>query len=129
METTGDRGDIVLGWLTRVVVVLALLGVVGFDVVSLLSARVTAEDHARTAVRAAAASYEASRVPQAAYDAALGEVVAFGDSIDAPTFTTAPDGTVTLTLRRQAPTLLLERIPPLRDWALVTTTVQGRPAA
>ncbi len=32
---TSDRGDIVLGWLTKLVVTLSLLGLVGFDLISL----------------------------------------------------------------------------------------------
>jgi len=51
---TSDRGDIVLGWLTKLVVTLSLLGVVGFDLISLASARFQGEDHAQSVVRARA---------------------------------------------------------------------------
>ena len=112
--------------MTRIVVVLSVLGVIGFDAISLMTARFAAEDHAQTAARAAASTFAQTRVPQSAYDAALAEVVGSGDTIDAPTFSTAADGTVTLTLRREAPTLVLERIPPLRSWTTMSATVSSR---
>lgn len=123
-----DRGDIVLGWLTKLVVVLAVLGVIGFDLISLGTARFQAEDHAQTAVRAASSSYASGRDLQQAYDAALAEVVEHGDTIDPQTFTIGPDGTVTLTLHRTAPTMLVEKVPPLREWAEVARTVSATPA-
>ena len=124
-----DRGDIVLGWLTKVVAVLAVLGVIGFDAISLGAARFQAEDHAQLAARAAAETYKSGKDLQAAYDAALAEVLEHGDSIDPQTFSVAPDGTVTLTLLRVAPTMLVERIGPVRDWANMTSTVSARDSA
>src|SRR5688500_4889246 len=124
-----DRGDIVLGWLTKVVAVLAVLGVIGFDAISLGAARFQAEDHAQLAARAAAETYKSGKDLQAAYDAALAEVLEHGDSIDPQTFSVAPDGTVTLTLLRVAPTMIVERIGPVRDWANMTSTVSARDSA
>jgi exosome complex RNA-binding protein Csl4 len=124
-----DRGDIVLGWLTKVVATLAVLGVVGFDLISLGSARFQAEDHAQSAVRAANESYRSSKDLQAAYDAAVAEVVEHGDTIDAQSFTVGPDGRITLTLRRTAATIIVEKVAPLRDWAQVESTVSARPAS
>ena len=123
-----DRGDIVLGWLTKLVATLAVLGVIGFDLIALGSARFQAEDHAQAAVRAAHDAYRSSPDVQAAYDAALAEVVEHGDTIDPQTFTVATDGTVTLTLHRTAPTMLVEKIAPLREWAEVQRTVSATPA-
>ena len=121
-----DRGDIVLGWLTKLVVALAVLGVIGFDLISLGSARFQAEEHAQAAAREAGARYSSTKDVQAAYDAAVGEVAQHGDTIDPQTFTVAPDGTVTLTLRRSAPTMLIEKVKQARGWAEVEITVTGR---
>lgn len=123
-----DRGDIVLGWLTKLVATLAVLGVIGFDLVSLGAARFQAEDHAQTAVRAANEAYRGSADLQAAYDAALAEVAGHGDTIDPQTFSISPAGAITLTLHRTAPTMVVERIAPLRDWAQVQRTVTATPA-
>ena len=129
MRPSGDRGDIVLGWLTKLVAVLAVLGLLGFDAVSLALARFTAEDHAQTAARAAAEAFSQTHVPQTAYDAALGAVVTHGDRIDPASFATAQDGSVTLTLSREAPTLLLDRVPQLRQFTRMSATATARPAA
>ena len=122
-----DRGDIVLGWLTKLVATLAALGVVGFDLISLGAARFQSEDHAQSAVRAAAAAYRATPNVQAAYDAAVAEVAQHGDTIDATSFSVTPDGRVTLTLHRAASTMLVEKVAALRDWADVTATVSAAP--
>jgi hypothetical protein len=124
----GDRGDIVLGWLTKLVATLAVLGVVGFDLVSLGAARFQAEDHAQAAVRAASSTWAGSKDLQAAYESALAEVAQHGDRIDPQTFTIASDGAITLTLQRTASTFVVEKIGPLRDLAQVSTTVSARPA-
>jgi hypothetical protein len=126
LVSMGDRGDIVLGWLTKLVVTLAVLGVVGFDLISLGSARFQAEDHAQAAARAAGEAFTSGKDLQAAYDAALAEVLEHGDTIDPQTFTVAQDGAVTLTLHRTAPTMVVEKLPPARDWAEIDVTVTAR---
>lgn len=125
----GDRGDIVLGWLTKLTVVLAVLGLLAFDGISLVRARFVTEDRAQVAARAAAATYRSGKDLQKAYDAALAEVLADGASIDPESFAIAPDGAVTLTLRTTAPTMVIEKVSPIREWADVATTVTGRPPA
>lgn len=128
MHTCGDRGDIVLGWLTKLVAGLAVLGLVGFDAIAMGATRFQAEDHAQTAARAAVSSWATDKDVQKAYDAALAEVSDEGDTLDADAFTVAPDGAVTLRLRREVPTMLVAKVPQLRDWTVVTRTVTGRPA-
>jgi Tfp pilus assembly protein PilW len=126
---TSDRGDIVLGWLTKLVVTLSVLGVVGFDLISLVTTRFQAEDHAQAAARAAAQVYRAPTDLQAAYDAAVAEVAEHGDVVDAQTFAIGADGAVTLTLHRTASTLLVEKVSPVRHWTDVRATVTGTPAS
>jgi hypothetical protein len=121
LPTSEDRGDIVLGWLTKVTVVLVLLGLVLFDAVSVGVGRVQAEDSATTAARAAVRAYQQSSDVQVAYAAALRELERDGKDLD----TIAPEefavdpttGAVTVTVRRTAPTMLLEKIGPLEHWA------------
>ena len=123
----GDRGDVILGWLTKLIVLVSLLGVVGFDAVTLGAAPFTTEDHAQTAARAAGEAYRATPNPQTAYDAALESIVTTGDTIDAPTFAVAPDGSVTLTVRHETATLLVSKVPQLRRFTISSRTVTGRP--
>lgn len=127
----GDRGDIVLGWLTRLTVVLAVLGVIGFDLVSVGAGHLAAEDRAQDAARAAVTSFRADGDVQRAYEAALADVAddgKVGDTIDPGAFSVAEDGSVTLTVAHTSPTLLVEKISPLRRFATATATVTGRPA-
>lgn len=126
-----DRGDIVLGWLTKLVAVLSVFGVIAFDAISLGTAHLQAEDRAHTAARAASDTHRAGGHPnvQAAYDAALAEVVEHGDTIDPQSFIVSPQGEVTLTLHHSAPTLVLEKIAPLRQWAEIERTVSARPTS
>ncbi len=126
-DVTSDRGDIVLGWLTKLVVILSVLGVIGFDLISLASTRFQAEDHAQSAARAAAGAYDGPATLQTSYEAALAAVVDHGDTIDPQSFSVLADGTVTLTLRRGAPTLLVEKVAPLRGYADVQRTVSAAP--
>ena len=126
-----DRGDIVLGWLTRITVVLALLGLVGFDLVSLGSGRLKAEDRAQAAARAAVQSYADGKDLQRAYEAALDRLTkdgGVGSTIAPESFTIAPDGAVTLTVQHTSPTLVVEKVEPIRSWATSSATVTGRPA-
>jgi hypothetical protein len=124
----GDRGDIVLGWLTRLTVVLAVLGVLGFDAVALGVGRLQAEERAQEAARAAVRTWKDTSDVQRAYEAALAEVESVEDTIDPSSFAVGSDGSVTLTVRHTSSTLLVEKVAPVRDWATSTATVTGRPA-
>ena len=127
MTRTGDDGFLALGWLTRLCLVLSLLGLVGFDGVALVQASFNASDHADSAASVAADTYKSTRDVQRSYDAAVASVEADGDTIEAPTFAVSADGHVSLTLHRTATTLWLGRIGPLEHFAHVTATGTGAP--
>ena len=122
----GDSGDVILSWLTKVGVLLAVLGVMLFDVISVGSAQFQVEEQAQQAARRAAQSFAANKDIQVAYESALSDT-APGDTIDPASFTVDPAGAVTLTMQRDTPTLLIEKIPPLRDYASISRTVQASP--
>lgn len=103
-----------LGWLTKLVIVLGGLGLVSFDGISLLHTTFNAADQASTAAAAAADSYHVSHDLQKSYDAALAAVALDGDTIETTSFTVTTDGRVHLVLHRTAPTLWLQKISPLR---------------
>jgi hypothetical protein len=128
MRVNGDRGDVVLGWLTKLVVILGLLGLVAFDGISLAQARFQAADHATTAASAAADDYKSNHDLQKAYNAAYATVTG-NDTIETKTFQVATDGTVTLRLHHEATTLILNHISPLKHWADAVETGEGRPAS
>jgi hypothetical protein len=122
-----DRGDIVLGWLTRLTVVLALAGLVVFDVISLGVGRLRAEDSAAQAARAAVSTWRDTQDVQRAYEAALAQTRP-EETIAPTSFTVTPEGAVTLTLRHTASTLVVEKVGPLRRYATSSATTTARPA-
>jgi hypothetical protein len=128
MRVGEDRGDVVLGWLTKLVVILGVLGLVAFDGISLAQARFQAADHATTAASAAADDFKTSHDLQKAYNAAYATVTG-NDTIETKTFQVATDGTVTLRLHHEATTLILKHIGPLKHWADAVETGEGRPAS
>ena len=121
-----DSGSIVLGWLTRLAATIAVLGLLAFDGVALVSTNFQAADHATSAAVLAADNYAQTKDVQAAYDAAVTAVTERGETIDAKTFVVDPaTGHVTLTLHREAATLWVHRVGPLKKWVDVKATGEG----
>ena len=120
----GDTGDIVVGWLVKLVASLAVVGVLVFDGVSLAVAHLDVIDQAADASRIASAEVVAGHSAQDAYDAAWTEVVSGHTGVDMPVgaFAAAPDGTVTVTVRRSVPTLVLQHVPRSEGWLTVSAT-------
>lgn len=128
MRASGDSGSIVLGWLTRLVAVVAVLGLLAFDGIALAKTSFTAADHATSAAKAAADTYRSSRNAQAAYDAAVAEIPAGSETIDPASFSVDPtDGAVTLEVRAQATTVWMQYVGPLKKYRYVTQTGEGSP--
>lgn len=123
-----DEGGIVVGWLVRLLVLLAVVGVVGFDLISVGVLRATAPDQAGSAARVASSSWRADGDVQRAYDAALRDARASdpGNEIETATFRVDPDATVHLVLRRTSDTVLLTRVDALAEWAEVRADASAR---
>lgn len=131
VQHAGDRGDIVLGWLVRVIALLAVLGVMAFDGLSVVSSRLSIDDQATTAARAAADSWAASHDMQGAFNAAwrtATESDATND-VDVKAFRIDATGAAHVTLRREAPTFVMRLVPPLRRLAVVRAVGDSRPSA
>jgi hypothetical protein len=122
-----DSGSIVLGWLTKVMLVLTIAGVVLFDGVSVGVARMSAQDDANTAAQAARDSWSSSHDVQVAYAAAVAAISNPNERVLTHGFTIAPDGTVHLWLRRSATTLVLYRIGPLKKYGVVKVEGEATP--
>jgi hypothetical protein len=118
----------VLRWLTKLVVVLSVLGVLVLDSLAWVSARFGTQDAAERAGRAAVSAWERTSNIQTAYDAALAELGPSGGTIETTSFTAAPDGTVSLTLHREVSTVVLHRVPPLQHLTQLAATVVTQPA-
>lgn len=122
-----DRGSIVVGWLTKLVVVIAVLGVMAFDAIAVGAARMNASDDANQAASAAQTAWQSSHNVQTAYGAAEGSLTNSSEQILTRGFAIDPDGTVHLLLRRTAPTLVMSKIGPLKKYTIVTVSGEATP--
>jgi len=104
-----------VGWLTRLVVVLFVLGIAAFDAIALVAAHLNLDDDADTAAELANAAWQDSRGNvQFAFNKAAEYAEQKGATIDPADFSIASDGTVQLTLHKEATTLVVYRIGPLK---------------
>ena len=127
---TRDSGSIVLGWLTKLSLSIALLGVLAFDGVALVKTHVNAADHANTAALAAVESWKQSKDVQVAYDAATAAVAATGDTLDPKQFVVDPStGRIRLEVTEQAVTLWLHRVGPLKKYGTVHASGEASPGS
>src|SRR4051794_16893203 len=125
-QPLAEEDPVVIGWLTRVTIVLALLGVLVFDSSALLVGRVSVADHADTAAQAAADSWHAQHSEAAALVAA--EQSAGSDKVVPDSLQIASDGATTLQLHRTVSTMVVRHLPQrLRQLASVTETGDARP--
>lgn len=123
-----ERGDMVVGWLARIAVVLAIIAVIGFDVVTTFQGQVTARDQAGTAATAGYESYAANHNVQTAYQAALAAAKAAdpADTIKPADFVVTQAGVVTLKLSRPVHTIVARYLPiPAAKMATANGTAQS----
>jgi hypothetical protein len=113
-----ERGAIVLGWLSRVVIVLVLVAIALFDTIAIASARFSITDDANSAAEAANGAWNQSNGNvQMAYNAAAEYADAHGDTITPKSFSITKTGSVRLTLTSHATTLVVSHIGPLKKLA------------
>jgi hypothetical protein len=121
MRTTGnDRGAVRLVTISRLVVVLAIIGVFGYDGFSVMSNRVSTEDNAQTAAYAASQAWHTTPNLQAAYQAAVASIAGTGDTVLRKNFSVDPDGNIHLLVRHTAKTVVFRRVGPLRHLTVAT---------
>jgi hypothetical protein len=113
MVMVRDRGDILLGWLAKLVIGLGVVALLGFDAVTVGLATVSVQDQAGTAAAAARDEYAMHHDPQRAYQAALATAKAANpaDVIKPLDFTVTTTGVVKLTLQRPIHTVVAHYLP------------------
>lgn len=123
-----ERGDVVLGWIAKLVVGFALAGVVLFDAMSVGTTMSSVADQGSYAATQAADTWSTTRNLQKAYLAASATASESNalNVIDPKTFRVDPDGTVHLKISRTATTLVLYRIGPLKHLADVQQDADAR---
>jgi hypothetical protein len=121
-----DDGSIVFGWLGRVALTLTVLGVVTFEVLSIVIVHVSLEDVGRTAADQALTAYANNHDPYQAYLAADAYATENGAVLVKKSFEITSDS-VSFDLKKTAPTLLLYRLDATAGLAEVKTTVYEEP--
>lgn len=109
-----------LGWMTRLVVVLSIVGVFGYDGFSILSTHIKGEDDAQNAAQAASTEWVQTHSIQAAYQAAVSYTAGRHETVLTRDFSVDSDNTVHLLLRKTAPTVVVGHIGPLHHYTVET---------
>jgi hypothetical protein len=128
MHARRDSGSIVVGWLTKVALVLTIFGLAAFDAISVGAAHLTGADDANNAASAAATSWRQTHQVQAAYDAARESIGDKDETILTRGFVIDANGGVQLLLARKATTLVMYRIGPLKKYTEVVISGEAPPA-
>lgn len=111
----GDRGFVV-GWFTRILLILAVAGVIGHEGISIATTHVGGQDIADAVAREGSKVLVETRGDvQRAYTAAAATAESRGATLDRLDFA-YKGGTVTVTIHKQATSLLLRHIPSTREW-------------
>jgi hypothetical protein len=121
-----ERGDIVLGWLTRVIIALAVLGIVVFDGLSLAVAHFAAVDDANSAADSASEAWLATHDLSAALQAAQESAAEHGETVRPHSLDVDPDGTAHVQITHEATTLVVRHIPLLRSWTTIIASGSGK---
>lgn len=123
-----EQGSIVIGWLAKLAVVLALFAIVAFDGIAVGSAHLSGSDDANNAASAAAFAWQNSHHSvQAAYDAAVETITNSNEKILTKDFTVSPDGSIHLLMTRKVNTLVMKHIGFLKKYTVTTITGEAPP--
>ena len=127
-EAGHDRGGIVLGWLTKLTVVLGLVGIMLFDAISIASTTASVSDAGSYAAREASSTWDSTKNLQQTYLTAAAAAAEQNPEnvVSTKNFTVDPDGTVHLVITREASTLILFRWSRTAEWAHVSREARGR---
>lgn len=113
-------------YFTKIAVFLAVFGVLCFDSVSVGVAKMNLADTATEAAQMGAESWNQDHNRTLAFKAAADFASEHGADIQTKTFRIDADGTVWVTLDKDATTLVLYRIGATKKWVHSTATGHGR---
>lgn len=118
-----DSGFFMVGWLTKIAVTFAIVGVLGFDGISLALGHVRIQDAAGQAATAASSAYGAKQDVAAATAAAQKAALENDATLAALQFA---GGNVTATVHGSIGTLLVKHLPGTHDLVSPTAAVTLR---
>lgn len=118
-----ERGDIISSWLVQLLLVMSLVGLVGYEVLSIAITALALDGDAEQVADAAADVYGRDQDPDAARAAADEEAADRGAEV---VDVVVEDEVVFVTISKDAPTLLVHRIPGLEGATDVAATRRSR---
>lgn len=120
MRFAEERGDIISNWLVQLLVIMVVLGVLGFEGVSVLMANLSLDEDGREVAAAARSAYRDDRSVEDAIDA--GRATAEERGIEVLSVLEVEEPLeVVFELERTANTLFLHRIGPLEGITVART--------
>lgn len=125
-DASSDAGSIVFGWLGRLTLTLTLLGLLCFEVLSIVVTNIGVEDVGQTAGDRALTEFANTGNATTAFLAADEYAASQGAELVKKSFTVSKDA-VSFDLKKTAPTLLLYRFDATAGYAEVTTTIYAEP--
>lgn len=124
MSTTDrERGGIVTGWLVRLILSLAVLGLGLYEAGAVIVAHIAADQVSSEAAREAGAVFGTTNRKTPAREAAADIAARSGATLESVEF--VRDEVVLATVTKTAPTLILGRIGFFKKWTTATATGKG----
>jgi len=122
-----DTGAIVVGTLAKLMIFLALIGTAGYDSISLASTHITVQDDAQEAAQVGHDILVRHGTPQAAYAAVLAYCEQHQDTLVPDSFVVVKaNHSVTLTLRRDAHTIVSSHLPRVKNYVVATASATAK---
>ena len=122
-----DTGAIVVGTLAKLMIFLALIGTAGYDSISLASTHITVQDDAAEAAQVGHDILVRHGTPQAAYAAVLAYCEQHQDTLVPDSFVIVKaNHSVTLTLRREAHTIVSSHLPRVKNYVVATASAVAK---
>jgi hypothetical protein len=118
-----DAGDVIVGWLWKVVLFVGVIGVIGFEALSIGMTHIQLNQAGDDAGTAALQAYTSTHDPRAAYAAAEASAEHSGAQINSKSFRVNVDGSIQFTIHKTANTLVLGRFDRTRPMTVVKETV------
>jgi Flp pilus assembly protein TadG len=129
MTLSADERGIVVSWLIKVVVGIAVLGLVFVEGGSIIFTKLTVQDAAESAATAGVDYLARTQDCRGADEIARGAVANKDSEARLARSQCLSDGRFRVTVRKEATTMVVGRIPAISDWAVAVSTATAQPAA
>lgn len=120
-----DVGVIVVSTLVKVLLVVGVLAVIGYDSVTMTINSLSLKEDAQAAAQEGHQVLHDRRDPQAAYNAVVRFAKEQGLTVVPQSFAVSARNTVTVELRREAPVILARYIPRINSYVVATATASA----